>query len=89
MGGFVWKHADAGPVAGGNRLALRGGRRARAGVKFPDYFQSAGHDFCIPNRYDSMKYSLFALIPALMLTSCADVKVTHTDRHLPPSLRRQ
>jgi Domain of unknown function (DUF4410) len=29
--------------------------------------------------YDSMKHSLFALIPALMLTSCADVKVTHTD----------
>jgi hypothetical protein len=26
-----------------------------------------------------MKYSLFALFPALLLTSCADVKVTHTD----------
>jgi hypothetical protein len=42
-------------------------------------FGFAGHDFCTLEGIDFMKHSLFALFLALFLTSCADVRVTHTD----------
>jgi len=35
--------------------------------------------FLHSQRVDFMKYSLLALCPALLLASCADVRITHTD----------
>src|SRR5580700_1815315 len=39
----------------------------------------AGHDLCILRGTHIMKNSLLALCLALLLTSCAGVRVTHTD----------